>query len=74
MTEASNIAGQALSGTETRPSGYRAAREVQFRAAVSRLSETPQERKALSRLDRILEANRPLRDDVPRGFHINIRV
>ena len=74
MTEASNIASPALPPTETRPSGYQAAREVRVLAAVSRNSQTPHEQRALSRLDRILEGDRPLRDDVPRGFYLNIRV
>ncbi len=60
--------------TSAKPKGYQAAREVRVRAAVTRTSENPLQRKAVSRLDRLLDANRPLRKDVPRGFYINIQV
>jgi len=31
-------------------------------------------RAALIRLDRLLSTGKPLREDVPRGFYLNIRV
>ncbi len=55
-------------------SGYRMAREVEQRAAVTRRSDEPAFMRAVDRLNRILEAGKPLRDDVPRGFHLNIQV
>jgi hypothetical protein len=30
--------------------------------------------KAITRLDQIMESNRPLRGDVPRGFYLNIEI
>jgi len=49
-------------------------REVRARAAAVRQDTTPEEREGLTRLNRILGQNRPLRRDVPRGFYLNIRV
>ncbi len=65
----------ALTPTE-RPDLYRAdsVRETRARAAVVRQDTTPEERDGLTRLNRILGQNRPLRRDVPRGFYLNIRV
>ena len=59
-----------------RPSLYQAeeVREVRARAAAVRQDTTPEEREGLTRLNRILGQNRPLRRDVPRGFYLNIRV
>ncbi len=60
--------------TSTKPKGYHAAREVKTRAAVTRANDNPQQRKAVLRLNRVLDANRPLSKDVPRGFYLNIQV
>ncbi len=51
-----------------------AVREVRARAAAVRQDTTPEEREGLTRLNRILGQDRPLRRDVPRGFYLNIRV
>lgn len=51
-----------------------AVHEVRARAAAVRQDTTPEEREGLTRLNRILGQNRPLRRDVPRGFYLNIRV
>lgn len=55
---------------------YRAetVREATARAAAVRQDTSPEERDGLTRLNRILGHNRPLRRDVPRGFYLNIRV
>lgn len=60
--------------TPSRPKGYREAREVEIRAAVTRPEDSPPLRAALVRLDRVLSSGKPLREDVPRGFYLNIRV
>jgi len=59
-----------------RPSVYQAeaVREVRARASAVRQGTTPEEREGLTRLNRILAQDRPLRRDVPRGFYLNIRV
>lgn len=76
MAEIANTGARPVAPTETqpRPRGYREAREVEVRAAVTRPDESPQTRAALVRLDRLLSKGTPLREDVPRGFYLNIRV
>jgi len=49
-------------------------REVRARASAVRQDTTAEEREGLTRLNRILGQDRPLRRDVPRGFYLNIRV
>lgn len=63
-------------GTVRRPTGYGAPalREVQARAAVSNPAQSEQERRGQRRLGQLLTAGRPLRDNVPRGFYLNIEV
>ncbi len=55
-------------------SGYQTAREIERQAAVTRRNDQPEFLRAVDRLNRILSADKPLRDDVPRGFHLNIQV
>ncbi|MEE8352073.1 MAG: hypothetical protein V3R37_07800 [Rhodospirillales bacterium] len=59
-----------------RPSVYRSeqAREVNARAASVTQDSTPEELNGLKRLNRILSKDQPLRDNVPRGFYLNIRI
>ena len=59
-----------------RPSVYQAetVREATARAAAVRQDTSPEERQGLTRLNRILAQDRPLRQDVPRGFYLNIQV
>ncbi len=66
-------------GTELavrRPSGYRAesVREVKARAESIQQNTTPEELDGLKRLNRILGQDRPLKDNVPRGYYLNIRI
>jgi len=55
-------------------SGYQASREVENRARVSRPMEDPELQRAAAKLDQRLESGKPLRDDVPRWFYLNVRV
>lgn len=59
-----------------RPSVYHSesAREVRARAAAVQQETSPEERDSLKRLNQILERDRPLRDNVPRGYYLNIKV
>ena len=59
-----------------RSDGYGApnVREVQARAAVTTQGQSEQERRGLRRLSQLLTAGRPLSDNVPRGFYLNIEV
>ena len=59
-----------------RPSVYRSesAREVRARAAAVQQETSPEELDGLKRLNRILGQDRPLRDNVPRGYYLNITI
>ena len=59
-----------------RPSGYQAesVREVKARAESIQQNTTPEELDGLKRLNRILGQDRPLKDNVPRGYYLNIRI
>ena len=49
-------------------------REVRARAAAVPQDTTADEREKLTRLNRILAQDRPLRRNVPRGFYLNIQI
>jgi len=59
-----------------RPSDYRSntVRDVQTRANVLPQNESAEERNNLRRLNSSLSNEQPLRNDVPRGFYLNITV
>ena len=69
-----NIPARAIALTTERPRGYDTAAEVKNRAGATPSNETPAERKALNRLDTVLDSQRPPRPDVPRGFYINLNI
>ncbi|MCP5366192.1 MAG: hypothetical protein H6907_08935 [Hyphomicrobiales bacterium] len=60
--------------TGARPRAYQAAREVERRAAVTQGDDNPRNRAALQRLGQLLASGRPLDDNVPRGYYLNIQV
>ena len=76
MADATRTIAPPITPTETppRPKGYRESRDVEIRAAATRPEDPPRVRAALVRLDRLLTSGKPLREDVPRGFYLNIRV
>lgn len=78
MNEGMQISGQLVgltTGTLGRArSNYATARSAEQRAAVTERADTPQTRRAMDRLQRILAADRPLRDDVPGGYYLDISV
>ena len=51
---------------------YQSAREVEQQARVTKTADTPEFRRALDRLNRVLDEDKPLRDDVPRGYYLNL--
>ena len=55
-------------------SGYEASKEVDRQARITKPMDEPAFRRALNKLDQTLEADNPLRKDVPRGYYLNIRV
>jgi hypothetical protein len=55
-------------------SGYEASKEVDRQARITKPMDEPAFRRALAKLDQTLDSDRPFREDVPRGFYLNIRV
>lgn len=74
MSEASNIQNTGVAQTGARSEDYKAANQVKTRASVTRPSDSPENRKSLTRLNGILASGRPLDGDMPRGFYLNIRI
>ena len=74
MNQISSIPARAIALTSERPRGYSTAEQVRNRAAVSNPNETPQERRALTRLNKTLENPHMPRTDVPRGYYLDIKV
>ena len=78
FTTASPLAPRPRTGPNAHPSetpkGYDRAAEVNHRAGAMPKRMTVEEQAALIRLDKILARGEPLRDDVPRGYHLNFRV
>jgi hypothetical protein len=56
------------------PDSLRTAEDARIRAGVLRESDSPRLKRALSRLDKVLEADSQPNASVPRGFYINIEV
>jgi hypothetical protein len=68
-----------ITGSTTQPivgdrNSYGAEREERSRASRSSRGEGMDIRGALERLRRLLASGEPLRDDVPRGYYLNILV
>lgn len=53
--------------------GYEAARDVNARAATASSGDAPHARKAMTRLNQLLDAGVPLNRDVPRGYYLDIK-
>ncbi|NQV47622.1 MAG: hypothetical protein HQ504_07550 [Rhodospirillaceae bacterium] len=69
-----SIPARTIALTKERPRGYDSAEEVKNRAGATTSNETAAERRALNRLDKVLDAHRPPRSDVPRGFYIDLNI
>lgn len=52
--------------------GYEAARDVNVRAATAGSGDAPHARKAIARLNQLLDSRVPLNRDVPRGYYLDI--
>ena len=74
MSQISSIPARAIALTSERPRGYSSAEQVRNRAAVTNPNETPHERRALNRLDKVLDNVTAPRPDVPRGYYLDIKV
>jgi len=60
----------------SRSSGYQgdSSRDIQVRAKTTEQNPSDQEKTGLRRLNSVLNHSEPLRDDVPRGYYLNITV
>jgi len=74
MNSVTPISPRTIALTTDRPRGYQSADDVRNRAAVTTATESPQERRALTRLDTALDARKPPETNVPRGYYLDIRV
>lgn len=74
MSDVSNLSTRLPHNLSIGRETYQSGRDVKARASVFRELDSDENRSALSRLDRFLSQGTPLRDDVPRGFYLNIRV
>ena len=74
MSQMSSTSVWAIAPTSERSRGYSSAEQVRNRAAVTNSSETPHERRALHRLDKVLDNVTAPRPDVPRGYYLDIKV
>jgi hypothetical protein len=54
--------------------GYGSANEVARQAAMTQPMNGAEFERAVNRLNKVLDAGSDLRNDVPRGFYLNIRV
>ena len=70
----SSIPARAIAPTSERSRSYSSAEQVRNRAAVTNSNETPHERSALKRLDKVLDNVTAPRPNVPRGYYLDIKV
>ena len=76
MTDGVGTTKTDLPAIAKRPNHYQAdsVRQVRDRAESIPQDTSPEERDGLRRLNQILDQDRPLRDNVPRGFYLNIKI
>ena len=55
-------------------SRYEASKDVDRQAKITKPMDEPVFRRAVDKLNERMSVNKPLRDDVPRGFYLNVRV
>jgi len=76
MTDGVGITNTGLPAVVKQPNLYQAETIRQVRARAESIPQdiSPEERDGLRRLNQILDQDRPLRDNVPRGFYLNIKI
>lgn len=74
MPDTTSISNRLPSALPANRDTFRTARDAKVRAAAFRQPETAENEKAMTRLDRTLSQGKPPREDVPRGFYLNILV
>jgi len=76
MTDGVGITNTGLPAVVKQPNLYQAETIRQVRARAESIPQdiSPEERDGLRRLNQILDQDRPLRGNVPRGFYLNIKI
>ncbi len=74
MSDIATISPGVVRPSASQRAAYSNAGDVSRRANVMNEKESPQNTASLNRLDRVLSSGQPLRDDVPRGFYLDLRV
>ena len=76
MTDGVGITNTGLPAVVKQQNLYQAETIRQVRARAESIPQdiSPEERDGLRRLNQILDQDRPLRDNVPRGFYLNIKI
>ena len=74
MTDPTKITGTSLQPAQNHRATFRQAEAVSKRAEVTEFRQSPQNAKAIQKLDQTLDSGQELRNDVPRGHYINILV
>lgn len=77
MTGNSSLIGPAAKPAQTHhrsdTRGYETARDVNVRAAAAGSTDAPQAKKAITRLNQLLDSGVPFNRDVPRGYYLDIK-
>ena len=76
MTDGLTLANAELSGQTVRQNSYQsdALREVRARASTVNQGASAAERHGLRRLNQVLDQGQPPRENVPRGYYLNIEI
>ncbi len=76
MTDGLTLANTELSGQTVRQNSYQsdALREVRARASTVNQGASAEERRGLRRLNQVLDQGQPPRENVPRGYYLNIEI
>ena len=74
MADPTKLIGTSLQPAQNHRSSFKQAVAVSKRAEVTDFKQTPQNTRAIERLDQTLDSGQELRQDVPRGHYINILV
>ena len=74
MSQMSSIPARVSVPTSEHSRGYFSAEQVRNRAAVTNSNETPHERRALIRLNKVMDKDTAPRPDVPKGYYLDIKV
>jgi len=74
MVESSKISNLPVAVSDRQRSSFAKAMSVKERASVTAHKQSPHERRAIQKLDDFLESKAPPRNDVPRGYYLDILI